>query len=280
MRSVGDDCEIAGQITGGDTERVVAGAGTALWVSGDAGATWAAAAGPGAAHARASAGAGHGPARGARPWVPGCPPAPERARKHSPYTRGRYPSPCPRIHVFLTHSSFKHTENPLSAGHLRGQLFHGVQRQRGPPAGQGRGGGVGWGRQPAAPPLKCAPPEPQPRPQPCPDPRPRPPQPNFELIRHDVVEKILLEVDQIYHLACPASPVHYKSVVGRARPVCHPLLAQPRAIALSHSPPGLPFRPPLAAPACAPRPRPATPAPRRPAGTTRSRPSRRRSWAP
>ena len=27
---------------------------------------------------------------------------------------------------------------------------------------------------------------------------------NFELIRHDVVEKILLEVDQIYHLACPA----------------------------------------------------------------------------
>ncbi|KAF2306114.1 hypothetical protein GH714_012734 [Hevea brasiliensis] len=34
--------------------------------------------------------------------------------------------------------------------------------------------------------------------------------PGFELIRHDVVEPILLEVDQIYHLACPASPVHYK----------------------------------------------------------------------
>lgn len=34
--------------------------------------------------------------------------------------------------------------------------------------------------------------------------------PKFELIRHDVVEPILLEVDQIYHLACPASPVHYK----------------------------------------------------------------------
>ena len=33
---------------------------------------------------------------------------------------------------------------------------------------------------------------------------------NFELIRHDVVEPILLEVDQVYHLACPASPVHYK----------------------------------------------------------------------
>ncbi|VAH18452.1 unnamed protein product [Triticum turgidum subsp. durum] len=42
--------------------------------------------------------------------------------------------------------------------------------------------------------------------------------PNFEMIRHDVVEPILLEVDQIYHLACPASPVHYKwhktNVVG------------------------------------------------------------------
>ncbi|KAK9236510.1 hypothetical protein V1525DRAFT_406792 [Lipomyces kononenkoae] len=35
--------------------------------------------------------------------------------------------------------------------------------------------------------------------------------PNFELIRHDVVDPILVEVDQIYHLACPASPVHYQS---------------------------------------------------------------------
>ncbi|XP_022854332.1 UDP-glucuronic acid decarboxylase 2-like [Olea europaea var. sylvestris] len=34
--------------------------------------------------------------------------------------------------------------------------------------------------------------------------------PRFELIRHDVVEPLLLEVDQIYPLACPASPVHYK----------------------------------------------------------------------
>src|SRR5213075_3113520 len=34
--------------------------------------------------------------------------------------------------------------------------------------------------------------------------------PNFELIRHDVVEPILLEVDQIFNLACPASPVHYQ----------------------------------------------------------------------
>ncbi|MEA5465190.1 UDP-glucuronic acid decarboxylase family protein [Leptothoe sp. PORK10 BA2] len=34
--------------------------------------------------------------------------------------------------------------------------------------------------------------------------------PHFELIRHDVTEPIRLEVDQIYHLACPASPVHYQ----------------------------------------------------------------------
>jgi UDP-glucuronate decarboxylase len=35
-------------------------------------------------------------------------------------------------------------------------------------------------------------------------------EPRFELIRHDVTEPILLEVDQIYNLACPASPVHYQ----------------------------------------------------------------------
>ncbi len=34
--------------------------------------------------------------------------------------------------------------------------------------------------------------------------------PRFELIRHDVTQPILLEVDQIYNLACPASPVHYQ----------------------------------------------------------------------
>ncbi len=33
---------------------------------------------------------------------------------------------------------------------------------------------------------------------------------NFELLRHDVIEPILLEVDQIYNLACPASPIHYQ----------------------------------------------------------------------
>lgn len=35
--------------------------------------------------------------------------------------------------------------------------------------------------------------------------------PAFELIRHDITEPITLEVDQIYHLACPASPVHYQA---------------------------------------------------------------------
>ena len=34
--------------------------------------------------------------------------------------------------------------------------------------------------------------------------------PNFELIRHDVTEPIKLEVDRIWHLACPASPIHYQ----------------------------------------------------------------------
>src|SRR4028119_1354411 len=33
---------------------------------------------------------------------------------------------------------------------------------------------------------------------------------SFELIRHDVTEPILLEVDQIYNMACPASPIHYQ----------------------------------------------------------------------
>jgi UDP-glucuronate decarboxylase len=32
----------------------------------------------------------------------------------------------------------------------------------------------------------------------------------FELIRHDVIHPLFLEVDQIYHLACPASPIHYQ----------------------------------------------------------------------
>ena len=33
---------------------------------------------------------------------------------------------------------------------------------------------------------------------------------NFEFIRHDVTEPIKLEVDNIWHLACPASPIHYQ----------------------------------------------------------------------
>ena len=34
--------------------------------------------------------------------------------------------------------------------------------------------------------------------------------PNFELIRHDVTHPIWLEVDEVYNMACPASPVHYQ----------------------------------------------------------------------
>ncbi|MDX9846174.1 MAG: SDR family oxidoreductase [Tenuifilaceae bacterium] len=34
--------------------------------------------------------------------------------------------------------------------------------------------------------------------------------PYFEVIRHDVINPIFLEVDEIYNLACPASPIHYK----------------------------------------------------------------------
>ena len=35
--------------------------------------------------------------------------------------------------------------------------------------------------------------------------------PRFEFIRHDVTEPIKLEVDRIWHLACPASPIHYQT---------------------------------------------------------------------
>ena len=34
--------------------------------------------------------------------------------------------------------------------------------------------------------------------------------PFFEMIRHDIVDPIHLEVDEVYHLACPASPIHYQ----------------------------------------------------------------------
>ncbi|MBC8357996.1 MAG: GDP-mannose 4,6-dehydratase, partial [Candidatus Aminicenantes bacterium] len=34
--------------------------------------------------------------------------------------------------------------------------------------------------------------------------------PYFEMIRHDIIHPLFLEVDKIYHLACPASPIHYK----------------------------------------------------------------------
>ena len=36
------------------------------------------------------------------------------------------------------------------------------------------------------------------------------PNPNFEFVRHDVIDPFKFEVDQIYNLACPASPPHYQ----------------------------------------------------------------------
>lgn len=33
---------------------------------------------------------------------------------------------------------------------------------------------------------------------------------HFELVRHDIIEPYHAEVDEIYNLACPASPVHYQ----------------------------------------------------------------------
>ncbi len=49
--------------------------------------------------------------------------------------------------------------------------------------------------------------------------------PNFQLIMHDVTEPLRMEVDQIYHLACPASPPHYQVAVAEAKNRiwnCHP----------------------------------------------------------
>ena len=34
--------------------------------------------------------------------------------------------------------------------------------------------------------------------------------PNFEFMRHDVCLPLFVEVDEIYNLACPASPIHYQ----------------------------------------------------------------------
>ena len=34
--------------------------------------------------------------------------------------------------------------------------------------------------------------------------------PRFEILRHDVTFPLYVEVDQIYNLACPASPIHYQ----------------------------------------------------------------------
>lgn len=33
---------------------------------------------------------------------------------------------------------------------------------------------------------------------------------NYRAVKHDVIEPISIDVDQVYHLACPASPIHYQ----------------------------------------------------------------------
>ena len=46
--------------------------------------------------------------------------------------------------------------------------------------------------------------------------------PNFELLRHDVTFPLYIEVDQIYNLACPASPIHYqKNPVQTTKTIVH-----------------------------------------------------------
>ncbi|KAF4357955.1 hypothetical protein G4B88_008218 [Cannabis sativa] len=52
--------------------------------------------------------------------------------------------------------------------------------------------------------------------------------PRFELIRHDVTETLLVEVDQIYHLACPASPIFYKYNPVKVAHFCISILFQNR----------------------------------------------------
>ena len=48
--------------------------------------------------------------------------------------------------------------------------------------------------------------------------------PYFEFIRHDVLEDVYVECDQIYNLACPASPIHYQYdpiiVISSPRSAC------------------------------------------------------------
>src|SRR3989304_6831918 len=41
--------------------------------------------------------------------------------------------------------------------------------------------------------------------------------PEVELLRHDIIHPIFLEVDRIYHLACPASPVHFNTIPTRPK---------------------------------------------------------------
>ena len=82
--------------------------------------------------------------------------------------------------------------------------------------------------------------------------------PNFELMRHDVTFPLYVEVDEIYNLACPASPIHYQHDPGaddqdlRARRDQH---ARPRQADAGEDPPGLDLARSTATRACIRRPR-------------------------
>ena len=54
--------------------------------------------------------------------------------------------------------------------------------------------------------------------------------PRFEIIRHDVTFPLFVEVDQIFHLACPASPVHYQR-----DPVQTTKTARPHQVHMQHA---------------------------------------------
>jgi len=56
--------------------------------------------------------------------------------------------------------------------------------------------------------------------------------PHFEVIEHDVVEPIDVEVDRIFHLACPASPIHYQTDPVRTVKTC--VVGTVRMLELAH----------------------------------------------
>jgi UDP-glucuronate decarboxylase len=61
--------------------------------------------------------------------------------------------------------------------------------------------------------------------------------PRFELIRHDVINPIDLEVDRVYNFACPASPVHYQFDPVRTVKTSRPASFRPPLLKSTATPP-------------------------------------------